>query len=72
MNIFGGIMRCDVIAQGIVDAAHEMEIHVPVVVRLQGTNVDLGKEILARSNLNLHTVDSLTDAANAIVSAVKG
>lgn len=72
VNIFGGIMRCDVIAQGIVDAAHEMGIHVPVVVRLQGTNVDLGKDILARSNLNLHTVDSLTDAATAIVNAVKG
>jgi succinyl-CoA synthetase beta subunit len=72
VNIFGGIMRCDVIAQGIVDAAHEMEIHVPVVVRLQGTNVDLGKDILVRSNLNLHTVDSLADAANAIVNAVKG
>ena len=72
VNIFGGIMRCDVIAQGIVDAAHEMEIHVPVVVRLQGTNVGLGKDILARSNLNLHTVDSLTDAATAIVNAVKG
>ncbi|MBH1989646.1 MAG: ADP-forming succinate--CoA ligase subunit beta [Alphaproteobacteria bacterium] len=72
VNIFGGIMRCDVIAQGIVDAAHEMEIHVPVVVRLQGTNVELGKDILARSNLNLHTVDSLTDAATSIVNAVKG
>ena len=72
VNIFGGIMRCDVIAQGIVDAALEMEIHVPVVVRLQGTNVDLGKDILARSNLNLHTVDSLTDAATTIVNAVKG
>lgn len=72
VNIFGGIMRCDVIAQGIVDAAKEMELCVPVVVRLQGTNVDLGKDILAKSNLNLHTVDSLTDAAQAIVNAVKG
>jgi succinyl-CoA synthetase beta subunit len=72
VNIFGGIMRCDVIAQGIVDAAKEMKIHVPVVVRLQGTNVDLGKDILAKSNLNLTTVDSLSDAAKAIVQAVKG
>lgn len=72
VNIFGGIMRCDVIAQGIVDAAKEMEIRVPVVVRLQGTNVNLGKQILAESNLNLQTVDSLTDAAAAIVNAVKG
>jgi succinyl-CoA synthetase beta subunit len=71
VNIFGGIMRCDVIAQGIVDAAKEMEICVPVVVRLQGTNVDLGKDILARSNLNLNTVDSLTDAAQAIVKALQ-
>lgn len=71
VNIFGGIMRCDVIAQGIVDAAKEMEIRVPVVVRLQGTNVDLGKDILARSNLNLNTVDSLTDAAQAIVKALQ-
>ena len=64
-------MRCDVIAQGIVDAAKEMEIRVPVVVRLQGTNVDLGKDILARSNLNIHTVDSLTEAAQSIVKAVQ-
>jgi succinyl-CoA synthetase beta subunit len=71
VNIFGGIMRCDVIAQGIVDAAKEMEIRVPVVVRLQGTNVDLGKDILARSNLNIHTVDSLTEAAQSIVKAVQ-
>jgi succinyl-CoA synthetase beta subunit len=72
VNIFGGIMRCDVIAQGIVDAAQEIKIHVPVVVRLQGTNVELGKDILAKSNLNLTTVDSLSDAAKAIVQAVKG
>lgn len=71
VNIFGGIMRCDVIAQGIVDAANEMKIHVPLVVRLQGTNVDLGKDILAKSNLNLLTIDSLTDAAQAIVNAVQ-
>ncbi len=72
VNIFGGIMRCDVIAQGIVDAAQEIKIHVPVVVRLQGTNVELGKDILAKSNLNLTTVDSLSDAAKAVVQAVKG
>lgn len=72
VNIFGGIMRCDVIAQGVVDAAKEIKIHVPIVVRLQGTNVVLGKEILAKSSLNLVTVDSLSDAAKAIVMAVKG
>jgi succinyl-CoA synthetase beta subunit len=72
VNIFGGIMRCDVIAQGIVDAAKQIEINVPIVVRLQGTNVDLGKHILSQSNLNVHTVDTLTQAAIAIVNAVKG
>lgn len=72
VNIFGGIMRCDVIAQGIVDAAKETEIHVPIVVRLQGTNVEQGKQILTQSKLNLHTEDSLDAAAQAIVKAVKG
>lgn len=72
VNIFGGIMRCDVIAQGIVDAAKETQIRVPIVVRLQGTNVEQGKQILVQSNLNLHTEDSLDAAAQAIVNAVKG
>lgn len=72
VNIFGGIMRCDIIAQGIVDAANEMQINVPVVVRLQGTNVDLGKDILAKSGLSLEVHESLSDAAKAIINATKG
>lgn len=72
VNIFGGIMRCDVIAMGIVDAAKEIKIQVPIVVRLQGTNVDLGKQILSQSNLNIQTIDSFNDAARSIVQAVKG
>ena len=72
VNIFGGIMRCDIIAQGIVDAANEMQLNVPVVVRLQGTNVDLGKDILAKSGLSLEVHESLSDAAKAIINATKG
>jgi len=72
VNIFGGIMRCDIIAEGIVDAAKEIEIHVPIVIRLQGTNVDQGKQILSQSKLNLHVEESLDAAASAIVNAVKG
>jgi succinyl-CoA synthetase beta subunit len=72
VNIFGGIMRCDIIAEGIVDAAKEIEIHVPIVIRLQGTNVEQGKQILSQSKLNLHVEESLDAAASAIVNAVKG
>lgn len=71
INIFGGIMRCDIIAQGVVDAAQDMDIHVPLVVRLQGSNVGLGREILANSDLNIISADTLTDAAEKIVEAVK-
>jgi succinyl-CoA synthetase beta subunit len=71
VNIFGGIMRCDIIAQGIVDAAKEIQIKVPVVVRLQGTNVELGKQILAESGFSFKVCESLTDAADAIVKATK-
>ena len=70
VNIFGGIMRCDVIAEGIVAAAREVSMHVPLVVRLAGTNVDLGKQILARSGLPLVTADDLADAAVKVVRAV--
>jgi succinyl-CoA synthetase beta subunit len=71
VNIFGGIMRCDVIAEGVVSAAREVQLSVPLVVRLEGTNVDLGKEILARSNLPIIAADNLADAAQKIVSAVQ-
>jgi succinyl-CoA synthetase beta subunit len=71
VNIFGGIMRCDVIAEGVVAAAHEVSLSVPLVVRLEGTNVQLGKEILAKSNLPIIAADNLAEAAEKIVQAVK-
>ena len=71
VNIFGGIMRCDVIAEGVVAAAREVSLHVPLVVRLEGTNVDLGKKILADSGLPIVSADDLGDAAKKIVAAVK-
>ena len=71
MNIFGGIMRCDVIAEGVVAAVKEVGLRVPLVVRLEGTNVALGKEIIAKSNLNVTSADDLDDAAQKIVKAVR-
>jgi succinyl-CoA synthetase beta subunit len=71
VNIFGGIMRCDVIAEGVVAAAREVSLHVPLVVRLEGTNVELGKKILAQSGLPILSADNLADAAEKIVKAVK-
>src|SRR5215469_6374383 len=71
VNIFGGIMRCDVIAEGIVAAAREVSLHVPLVVRLEGTNVKLGKKILGESGLPILSADNLADAAEKIVKAVK-
>ncbi|MBI1272868.1 MAG: ADP-forming succinate--CoA ligase subunit beta [Alphaproteobacteria bacterium] len=71
VNIFGGIMRCDVIAEGIVAAAKEVSLHVPLVVRLEGTNVDLGKKILAESGLPIVSADNLADAAEKAVKAIK-
>ena len=70
VNIFGGIMRCDVIAEGIVAAAGEIGISVPLVVRLEGTNVDEGKAILAESGYAIISADDLGDAAQKIVAAV--
>jgi succinyl-CoA synthetase beta subunit len=72
VNIFGGIMRCDVIAEGVVTAVKEVGLRVPLVVRLEGTNVDKGKEIIATSNLNVTSANDLDDAAQKIVNAVKG
>jgi succinyl-CoA synthetase beta subunit len=71
VNIFGGIMRCDVIAEGVVAAAREVSLHVPLVVRLAGTNVELGKKILAESGLPIISADDLGDAAEKIVVAVR-
>jgi succinyl-CoA synthetase beta subunit len=71
VNIFGGIMRCDVIAEGVVAAVTEVGLKVPLVVRLEGTNVELGKEIIAKSNLDVTPADDLDDAAQKIVKAVK-
>jgi len=72
VNIFGGIMKCDIIAEGVVAAVKEVGLQVPLVVRLEGTNVEKGKEIIARSNLNVTSADDLDDAAQKIVKAVKG
>jgi succinyl-CoA synthetase beta subunit len=71
VNIFGGIMRCDVIAEGVVAAAREVNLHVPLVVRLEGTNVELGKKILKESGLRITSAENLADAAEKIVKAVK-
>lgn len=71
VNIFGGIMKCDIIANGIIEAAKEIKLGVPLVVRLEGTNVDLGKKILAESGLPILSADNLADAAEKIVGAVK-
>ena len=72
VNIFGGIMRCDVIAEGVVAAAREVDIAVPLVVRLEGTNVEKGKQIMADSGLPIISGDNLADAAQKVVQAVKG
>ena len=71
VNIFGGIMRCDVIAEGVVAAAREVDLHVPLVVRLEGTNVELGKKIMADSGLPIISADNLADAAEKVVKAVR-
>ncbi|MBV8334975.1 MAG: ADP-forming succinate--CoA ligase subunit beta [Alphaproteobacteria bacterium] len=71
VNIFGGIMRCDVIAEGVAGAAREVNLHVPLVVRLEGTNVDLGKRILQQSGLPIVTGENLVDSAEKVVAAVK-
>ena len=70
INIFGGIMRCDVLAEGVVEAAKEIDIRVPLVVRLAGTNFKEGKKILDNSGLKLISAENLEDAAKKIVKAV--
>jgi succinyl-CoA synthetase beta subunit len=72
VNIFGGIMKCDVIARGVLAAVKTVGLSVPLVVRLEGTNVDLGKQIIAESGLNVLAADDLDDAAQKIVAAVRG
>jgi succinyl-CoA synthetase beta subunit len=72
VNIFGGIMRCDVVAEGIIAAVREVGLKVPLVVRLEGTNVKEGKAIIAKSGLNVIPADDLDDAARKVVNAVKG
>jgi succinyl-CoA synthetase beta subunit len=72
VNIFGGIMKCDVIAEGVIAAVKEVGLKVPLVVRLEGTNVELGKKIINESGLNVISADDLDDAAQKIVKAVKG
>tara|TARA_Y100000590_G_scaffold207526_1_gene234956 strand:- start:1533 stop:2693 length:1161 start_codon:yes stop_codon:yes gene_type:complete len=71
INIFGGIMRCDILAQGVVDAVKEINLSVPLVVRLAGTNVELGKDILKKSNLKIISANNLADAAKKIVAETK-
>jgi succinyl-CoA synthetase beta subunit len=71
VNIFGGIMRCDVIAEGVVAAVREVGLRVPLVVRLEGTNAELGKQILRDSGLNVIPANDLADGARKIVDAVK-
>ncbi len=71
VNIFGGIMKCDIIAEGIIAAAKEVALSVPLVVRLEGTNVQLGKDILAKSGLPILSADNLDDAAKKVVAATK-
>jgi succinyl-CoA synthetase beta subunit len=72
VNIFGGIMKCDVIARGIINAAREIKMSLPLVVRLEGTNVEKGREMLAGSGLALTAATDLTDAAKKVVTAAKG
>ena len=72
VNIFGGIMKCDVIAEGVVAAAREVQLNVPLVVRLEGTNVELGKKILAESGLPIISGNDMADAAQKVVAAAKG
>ena len=71
VNIFGGIMKCDIIAQGIIEASQALDLKVPVIVRLEGTNVEIGKKLLEESGLALITADDLDDAASKAVAAIQ-
>jgi len=72
VNIFGGIMNCETLAQGVIAAANELKIHVPLVVRMEGTNVEKGRQLLKESGLNIISANSLAEAAEKVVSAAKG
>ena len=72
INIFGGIMRCDIIARGVISATEELGLTVPLVVRLSGTNFEQGRKILAASTLNIHTVETLAEGAQRIVELIGG
>ena len=72
VNIFGGIMKCDIIAEGVVAAVKDVGLKVPLVVRLEGTNVELGKKIIKESGRKIVTADGLADAAKKVVAASKG
>jgi succinyl-CoA synthetase beta subunit len=72
INIFGGIVRCDLIAEGVIGAVNEVGVEVPVVVRLEGNNAELGRDVLAKSGLNIIAATSLTDAAQQVVAAAGG
>jgi len=71
VNIFGGIVRCDLIAEGVVAAMKEVNINIPVVVRLEGNNADLGAQILSEANIAIHSINNLSDAANKAVELAK-
>jgi len=72
VNIFGGIMRCDVVAEGLVNAAHEVDLSVPLVVRLEGTNVEKGRQILADSGISVINATTMADAAEKVAAAAAG
>ncbi len=72
INIFGGILRCDILAQGVVEAATELNLKLPVVVRMEGTNVEKGKEILKNSGLKFTIADGMKDAAEKVVAQARG
>jgi succinyl-CoA synthetase beta subunit len=72
INIFGGILRCDIFAQGVLQAVANVQVTVPVVVRMEGTNVEEGRQILAESGLNFRIADSMADAADQVMQAIQG
>jgi succinyl-CoA synthetase beta subunit len=71
INIFGGILRCDVLAQGVIAAVKELGVNVPIVIRMEGTNVELGKTMLRESGLNFTTADAMDEAAKTVVANVR-
>jgi succinyl-CoA synthetase beta subunit len=71
INIFGGILRCDILAQGVVAAVKDLGVPVPIVIRMEGTNVDVGKKLLRESGLNFTTADSMGEAAEKVVALGK-